>query len=246
MPTASPPKTGEELIKIATQKLNAKADYTVLKKWMFKLIGPFNKLIKELDEISDLNITSEYDHLAMKDDLCYLFYPYDPTELPEKNKSENEIVTIVHSPTNRQFKGTELIITVIEKIKKEKKINFILMENRPRSEVLQVKSKSDICIDQVGGAMGGTGYGKAGIETLAMGIPTITNMTHGYQNWLPENPFIIANNSEELYGRLNELIENKKLRDAVGQSGKIWVNKYHGFESVDAKLKELYKLKKII
>jgi hypothetical protein len=34
-------------------------------------------VIKELDEISDLNITSEYDHLAMKDDLHYLFYPYD-------------------------------------------------------------------------------------------------------------------------------------------------------------------------
>ena len=34
-------------------------------------------LIKELDEISDLNLTSEYDHLALKKDLKYLFYPYD-------------------------------------------------------------------------------------------------------------------------------------------------------------------------
>ena len=51
LPTANPPNTGEELIKIAAEKLNAKDDYTILKKWMFKLIGPFNPLIKELTEM---------------------------------------------------------------------------------------------------------------------------------------------------------------------------------------------------
>lgn len=51
MPTASPAKTGEELIQIAAEQLNAKANYTVLKKWLFKLIGPFNPLIKELTEM---------------------------------------------------------------------------------------------------------------------------------------------------------------------------------------------------
>ena len=51
MPTANPAKTGEELIKIAAEKLNVKPDYTVLKKWMFKLIGSFNPLIKELTEM---------------------------------------------------------------------------------------------------------------------------------------------------------------------------------------------------
>ena len=51
MPTAHPAKTGEELIKIAAENLNVKPDYTVLKKWMFKLIGTFNPLIKELTEM---------------------------------------------------------------------------------------------------------------------------------------------------------------------------------------------------
>jgi nucleoside-diphosphate-sugar epimerase len=51
MPTANPAKTGEELIKIAAEKLNVKQDYTVLKKWMFKLLGTFNPLIKELTEM---------------------------------------------------------------------------------------------------------------------------------------------------------------------------------------------------
>lgn len=203
-------------------------------------------IIKELDDISDLNITSEYDHLKLKRDLNYLFYPYSSSELPKKSNAENELVTIIHSPTNRKYKGTDLIISVVEKIKKERKINFILAENIKRSELLKIKSKCDISIDQVGGTMGGTGYGKAGLETLAMGIPTITNMTKDYQDWLPENPFVVSNNSEELYQRLNELIEDRNYRKELGSNGMAWVEKYHGYKEVNKKLKELYKLKSII
>jgi glycosyltransferase involved in cell wall biosynthesis len=204
-------------------------------------------IIKDMDEMSDLNLTSEFDHLALKSDLEYIFYPYDPSELPIREKFNDDItVTIVHSPTNRQFKGTELILSVIDNIKKERKINFLLLENIPRSELLQLKCKADICIDQVGGTMGGTGYGKAGLETLAMGIPTITNMTKEYSDWLPENPFVVANNADELYKKLIVLIDSKSLCDELGEKGKAWVNKFHGYESANKRLKELYKLKKII
>ena len=198
-------------------------------------------VIPQLDAISDLNITSEYDHLKMKSGLEYLFYPYNPQELPERITHDHKTVRIVHSPTNRQYKGTELILEVIKKIQKEKFIDFRLLENVPREHVLHVKSSCDICIDQVGGTMGGTGYGKAGLETLAMGIPTITNMTKEYTEWLPENPFIVANNEDELYAWLMDLIENKELRESYGAKGKDWVTKYHGYAQVNAKLYELYK-----
>ena len=204
-------------------------------------------IIKEMDEISDLNLTSEYDHLVLKPDLEYIFYPYDSSELPAKEKFEDEnFVTIVHSPTNRKFKGTDLIISVIERIRQKRKIKFLLLEDLMRAEVLKLKSMSDICIDQVGGTMGGTGYGKAGLETLAMGIPTITNMTKEYSDWLPENPFVIANTADELYKKIIDLIDSKSLRDEFGEKGKTWVNKFHGYESVNIRLKELYKMKNII
>lgn len=203
-------------------------------------------LIKELDDISDLNITSEYDHLALKKDLKYLFYPYDVSELPVKKERSVEAIKIVHSPTNRKYKGTELIISVIDKIKKERNIEFLLMENVDRSRLLEIKSECDISIDQVGGTMGGTGYGKAGLETLAMSIPTITNMTNAYAHWLPENPFIIANNADELYTSLIELIDNESYRIENGQKGIEWVKKYHSFKSVNENLLKLYRDKGII
>jgi glycosyltransferase involved in cell wall biosynthesis len=203
-------------------------------------------IIKEMDEITDLNLTSEYDHLALKSNLEYIFYPYDPSELPARNNTESEEVTIVHSPTNRQFKGTDLIISVIDRIKESRNMNFLLLENLDRAAVLQLKSKSDICIDQVGGTMGGTGYGKAGLETLALGIPTITNMTAEYEKWLPENPFVVANNADQLHKKVITLIDSKNLREEFGERGKSWVKKYHGYQSVNDKLKELYRKYNII
>ncbi len=198
-------------------------------------------IIKELDAISDLNITSEYDHLALKPDLHYVFYPYDPSELPPRAPANSKKIRIVHSPTNRIYKGTDLILRVINRIEKELPVEFVLLENLPRKQVLNIKSTCDISIDQVGGSLGGTGYGKAGLETLAMGIPTITNMHNGYASWIPENPFCVANNEESLYATLSELILNEKYREELGRKGKDWVHKYHGYASVDKRLKTLYK-----
>lgn len=203
-------------------------------------------LIKEMDEISDLNLTSEYDHLSLKKDLHYLFYPYDVSELPARKERSSDQTKIIHSPTNRKYKGTDLIVSVIDKIKKERNIEFLLIENLDRKKLLEIKSECDISIDQVGGTMGGTGYGKAGLETLAMGIPTITNMTKDYADWLPENPFVVSNNADELYNSLLELIDDENLRNEKGKRGIEWVKKYHSFESVDKNLKSLYRQAGII
>jgi hypothetical protein len=198
-------------------------------------------IIREMDEMSDLKLTSEFDHLAMKDDLEYVFYPYDPSELPTiQPEKDFTNIRIVHSPTNRLYKGTDLILSVIEKLKQSFSFEFSLLENLPRHEVLSIKSQCTISIDQVGGSFGGTGYGKAGIESLAMGIPTITNMTEDYVHWLPENPFIVSNTAKQLEESLIELIESPELCQMLGEKGKQWVHSHHSYEKVNEHLKSLY------
>lgn len=198
-------------------------------------------IIREMDEMSDLKLTSEFDHLAMKDDLEYVFYPYDSGELPAVNPEKDfSNIRIVHSPTNRLYKGTELILSVIDKLKKSFTFEFYLLEKLPRHEVLSIKSQCTISIDQVGGSFGGTGYGKAGIESLAMGIPTITNMTDEYANWLPENPFTVANTARQLEDALIQLIESPELCRSLGEKGKEWVHSYHSYEKVNEYLHSLY------
>ena len=198
-------------------------------------------IIKELDEITDLRLTSEYDHLNLVENIHYLFYPYDTSEVPAPIKNTTKNIRIVHSPTNRKYKGTEGIVRVIEKLSRSFPIEFLLLENKPRNQVLQIKRSCDICIDQVGGLGGGTGYGKSGLETLAMEIPTVTNMTEEYEQWLPENPFIVANDTRQLEEKLVHLIENQTYREMMGLKGKVWVHKYHSYQSVNVALYEYYK-----
>ena len=100
----------------------------------------------------------------------YIFYPYNPVELPYISPEKDfSTIRIVHSPTNRIYKGTELICKVIEKLKRSYAFEFYLLENMSRDEVLKIKSTCTISIDQVGGKHGGTGYGKAGIPIKRKG-----------------------------------------------------------------------------
>ncbi|MFA7360477.1 MAG: hypothetical protein WC139_05510 [Candidatus Kapaibacterium sp.] len=195
-------------------------------------------VFKELDEMSNLNLTVEFDHLQLHNNIHYLFFPFDVKKVeyifPERKK-----VRIIHSPTNRLFKGTDKILKVIDDIKKTHEFEFILAENVRRDKLLDMKKTCNLSIDQVGGELGGSGYGKNSIENLAIGIPTITEFSEEYLKFLPENPFISCGIGN-LKSTVIKYIENIDLLKGVSLNGRKWVEKYHSYESVNAKLEQLY------
>ncbi|MBF8295769.1 MAG: hypothetical protein HW389_2314 [Bacteroidetes bacterium] len=191
-----------------------------------------------MNGLSDLNLTNESDHLLRHPDIHYVYIPFDVSPYSVRLQ-ENERIRIVHSPTNRSMKGTELILPVIEAVKKVRHIDFVIIENKPLEEVIRIKETCDLAIEQVGN-FGGTGYGRNSLETLALGIPTITEMTPDYVAWLPENPFVLAT-PKTLFKRLLELIDNPSLRSEASARGRQWVEKYHSYEAVHKKLMDLYR-----
>ncbi|HMS33218.1 MAG TPA: hypothetical protein PKC91_03955 [Ignavibacteria bacterium] len=201
-------------------------------------------VFRELDEMSDLNLTVEFDHLSIHKNINYIFFPFDVTEY-EIRKKNNKKIKIIHSPTNRKFKGTDKILEVINEIDKQRQIEFILIENMDRNKVLEIKSDCDLAIDQVGGEMGGTGYGKNSIENLSMGIPTFTEFTDDYLTFIRENPFVHST-IDTLGENIIRLIDNEILRNEISISGRLWVEKYHSFESVNGMLQEYYKTNNIL
>jgi hypothetical protein len=194
-------------------------------------------VIPAIDSLSDLNLTNESDHLLLHPHIHYLYIPFDVSPFAMR-QNENERLRICHAPTNRSMKGTELILPVIDALQKLREIDFVLIENTPHDEVLRIKATCDLAIEQVGN-YGGTGYGRNSLETLALGIPTITEMTPDYLAWLPENPFVLAT-KESLLTKLLELIDNRALRSEISERGAQWVQKYHSYESVHTRLMELY------
>ena len=201
-------------------------------------------IFKELDDISDLNLTVEFDHTKIYKGINYLYFPFDLDSYKLKTEF-NDIPKIIHSPTNRLYKGTNKILPVIEELKKEAEFEFILAEGMERNELLELKSKCDIAIDQVGGEFGGSGYGKNSIESLAMGLPTITEFSDDYMNIIQDNPFINSSICN-LKDNLLKLIKNKNHLFEYSKKGRDWVEKYHSFASVNKKLTSLYIEKGII
>jgi len=191
-----------------------------------------------LDSLSDLNLTNESDHLLLHPDIHYIFIPFDTARYSLRGK-ENAKLRIIHSPSNRHLKGTRFILPVMERLKHMREVEFVLAENVPHERLLELKMTCDIAIEQVGN-LGGTGYGRNSLETLAMGIPTITEMTPEYLAWLPENPFILAT-PETLLERLLEVIDNPELRMQKKVNGRAWVEQYHAYETVNRRLMSLYK-----
>jgi hypothetical protein len=196
-----------------------------------------------MDKLSDLNLTNESDHLLLHPDIHYLFIPFDLAPYTPRTQ-ENDRLRIVHSPTNRAMKGTDLIIPVVEAVKEVRNVEFVLIEGKPHDEVIRMKRTCDLAIEQVGN-LGGTGYGRNSLEALALGIPTVTELTPDYTAWLPENPFVLATR-DTLYDRLLELIDSPRLRAGKRISGRAWVEKYHSYKSVHDRLMELYREHHII
>ncbi|MBL7013995.1 MAG: hypothetical protein ISR83_06215 [Candidatus Marinimicrobia bacterium] len=191
-----------------------------------------------MDSLADLNLTNEVDLLNKHPNIHYLFLPYDTTQFPRKT-TLNKKIRISHAPTNRFYKGSEIIINTCKKLKSEGLIEFDLIENVPHAQALERKIISDIFIDQIGDK-GGWGYGMNSVESLSMGICTLTEMNDSYNSFIPNHPFISIN-KENIEFEIRTLIANKSKILDYGRESKKWVEKKHDIKQVSKTLYEYYR-----
>jgi len=194
-------------------------------------------VIPVMDELSDLNLTCEFDHLSLHPGLRYLFLPFEVGTY-EIGHAENKRIRVCHSPTNRFFKGSNVIIQICRDLERQRKIEFVLIEGKPHSEVIRIKQTCDMAIDQIAN-LGGLGYGVNSLETLSMGIPTCTNLTPEYEAFIPDHPFILidANNLER---QIEFLVGHPEYRKDKGREGRAWVERVHGAQHVVRHLYTIY------
>ena len=192
-------------------------------------------VIPEIDAISDLNITDEFDHLQLHPDIHHIFFPFDWREFestPKKDKSEP--IIIGHAPTNRQAKGSDIIIPVVRELEKDFPIQLLLIEKMSYEQALEQKSRCDIFIDQIGDL----GYGINSLEALAMEIPVCSCLAPGFAEKYPDHPFIVVD-EYNLKEKLIQLIQDKNMRQQVGSVGREWLTKYHDANNIVKRIHEL-------
>jgi len=194
-------------------------------------------VMPELDAISDLNLTNEVDLLKKHPNIHYLFLPFNTEQFSVKT-GLNKKIRVCHAPTNRYYKGSDSIISVCKKLESEGLIQFDLVENLPHKTAIERKQKADIFIDQIGDK-GGWGYGMNSVESLSMGMCTLTQMNEEYQFFLPDHPFVHIE-EHTLASTLRELVADRNAIQNYAQKGKQWVKKHHHIDNVVERLYEYY------
>lgn len=146
-------------------------------------------------------------------------------------------IKIVHAPTAKIAKGSNIIKSVINELQKNYDIEFIELFGVAREKALEIISSADIFIDQI--ICGG--YGMACIEAMSMGVPTICFvMPEVFENGLPEECPIVNSNPLSLKQNVIALIENNEMRIDIGKKSIEYVMKYHDADKIAIELKAIF------
>ncbi len=193
--------------------------------------------IKPVWDATELHTTCEFDLFRNYDELEYLFLPYDRSMVPAAAPSGDKI-RICHAPRIRSVKGTDMILEAVENLSGRLPVEMVLIENMTNREAVMLKATCHIAIDQI--ARGDMGYGVNSLETLSMGLCTVTNLSEAYQEFIPDHPFVLAqpHNLEKV---LEELILNRELREKYAAAGPSWIEKTHNWKSVAETMHRRYR-----
>lgn len=219
-------------------------DVLALKKAGKKIVSYYHGLglrmrgaIRPVWEATDLNLTCEFDLYQRYPEVDYLFLPFDQSAMPHAEPPQGKI-RICHAPRIRSVKGTEEIISAVEDLSREIPVELVLIENMTNTQALKMKASCHIAIDQV--ASGDMGYGVNSLESLSMGIATVTNLSVAYQDFIPDHPFFLTA-PDTLKRDLRELILDRELREKHALAGPPWIRSRHNWLSVAEDIHRIYR-----
>ena len=118
----------------------------------------------------------------------------------------------MHAPSNREIKGTEIILSVISELKKKynDKFEFTLIEKIPHSKVIESYRNVDILIDQIHAGW----YGGLSVELMALGKPVICYLRKKDLNFIPKEMMhelpILNTSPSSLYQTISDVMEMAK------------------------------------
>lgn len=217
---------------------------------------PFNVNQKEHDFKTKKRLTNEQKYLDLS--LCCLpthfyfakqFGVHIQSLLPlainlenysfEAKKPSGQRLKILHAPTSRAFKGTEIIISAINKLKLKYDFEFMIVEGVTHEELLKHYRTCDIFIDQISVGW----YGTAALEAMAFGKTTMAFIDEIYFeniDYSDEIP-VINITKENIVYQIQKLLDNPNQLGSIGKKSRAFVEKYHDADNVAEKALNYYK-----
>lgn len=157
---------------------------------------------------------------------------------PQYPPMNDALPRVVHAPTKRNLKGTEAILTAVNKLKKDGlSFEFTLIEGKDHEETIKFLATADIVIDQL--RIGSYGYTSS--EAMALGKPVICYIREDLKEKYPKELPIVYADPHTITKVLRNLLNNpEKLRN-IGMLGRAYVQKYHDTDKIVNKYIDIYK-----
>lgn len=139
----------------------------------------------------------------------------------------NSAVRILHAPSHSALKGTEQIGAAIEALRKKgHEIEFVLIQNRPFSEVIQEIVACDFVVDQI---YSDTPLATFATEAAWFGKPAVVGGygLHRIKKHVPDDMFPPSKicRPDQIQDAIEDLILNKECRDRLGTEAQQFVQK---------------------
>ena len=213
----------------------------------------YSKIVLEIKKRKIKKVSKYADHIfALNPDLLR-YLPKEATFLPYTianwesiqpiKRKINKTIRIVHSPTSRDFKGSQFIIDSLSVLKKKyNNIEVKIIENIPHKEALQLYKEADLVIDQV--LIGW--YGAFGVEVMKMGIPLAVYIREDDLKFIPKEmaedlkKSIINITPFNIVEILSKYMENTELFQEKSKQGKNYVQRWHNPLYVADLVKSVY------
>lgn len=161
------------------------------------------------------------------------FIPYSNILLdewtPRYTQMEKRKLRIAHAPSHRGAKGTEFILTSLEKLKADGfEFELVLVEGLSHQEAKKLYETADVLVDQLFAGW----YGGLAVEAMALGKPVLVYIREEDLRFIPDEmvadlPFINVNPETLEEGLRRVLTMPRQELLALGKRSRAYVEKWH-------------------
>jgi glycosyltransferase involved in cell wall biosynthesis len=143
---------------------------------------------------------------------------------------------ILHAPTHRSTKGTELLLAALDELAAEGvDFELRLLERVSHDEVRAAIRDADILFDNV---IAGS-YGVVSLEAMASGRVAVANMSEALRLEHPDAP-VVHVDPDTVRDRLRSLVGDVDERRRLAALGRPFVARVHDADRIAARLDEAY------
>jgi glycosyltransferase involved in cell wall biosynthesis len=169
-----------------------------------------------------------------------LLYPFDSASWQPVPEVDDGIVTVVHAPNHRHYKGTRFLESAIAELQAEGlPVELLVVEGMTNDEAREIFARADIVADQF--LLGA--YALFAIEAMALGKPVLCFLNDRFRRFHPEweECPIVSADPDTLKEELRRLVLDPERRAALGARGPGYVERHHSLAAVGAHLDRIHR-----